>query len=334
MAFLKKAALLGGFLLIFVVIFGVSYGFIRVTAWIAHLPIVPGLLAFLLWCVTDTDLKPEYVTNSEGRITVSRVLSTIAVRIGLCVVVFILVGKIARHFPLPLVDFAASFCRWIALLLILQYAWTIVSTTGKLAIVVVMGRFGSSWALDSLDRGYASLRQMERRAREPVEGTSGINSQAAAACAEVKEGRMWVRWYLKSGPWRWIRIVLFVVFGVWVFGCALSGLVDFFSLVTAAAAVWGRAWGIGFTVCAWPVLIIPFALAYGLLKGFPTLWLRPDARTRERILYSVFISVALLLASDLVQRGIGHGIGWIADRNPCAALAARVTGSRVPSDCH
>lgn len=115
---------------------------------------------------------------------------------------------------------------------------------------------------------------------------------------------------------------------------ALSGLLDFIALARAATAVWGKVWGIGFTVCAWPVVIIPFALAYGLLKGFPTLWLRPDARTRDRILYSVLISVVLLLASDLVQRGIGRGIGWIADRNPCASQAAGVTGSRVPGDCH
>jgi hypothetical protein len=43
--------------------------------------------------------------------------------------------------------------------------------------------------------------------------------------------------------------------------------------------------------------------------------------------------VLLPLGAHLVYRGVTLGIGWVADRDPCAAFAAGVTGSKPPINC-
>jgi hypothetical protein len=78
---------------------------------------------------------------------------------------------------------------------------------------------------------------------------------------------------------------------------------------------------------------MPPVLYYSLIKNLPGLWLRPDASPRTKILSSLTVLVLLPLGAYFVHHAVTWGIGWIADRDPCAALAAGVTGSNPPVNC-
>jgi ABC-type multidrug transport system fused ATPase/permease subunit len=121
--------------------------------------IASGVLAFLAWCIIDTDLKPEDVCNSRGEITVRRILAVVFVQIVLWALVCLFSVPIMRHLPrfmvtgwrLPLTFVVAEFWQWFALLMILQYVWMLVGTTVKTAVVFVMAKLGSHSARQSLD---------------------------------------------------------------------------------------------------------------------------------------------------------------------------------------
>ncbi len=83
----------------------------------------------------------------------------------------------------------------------------------------------------------------------------------------------------------------------------------------------------------WVPVILPPVLYYSLIKNLPGLWLRPDASGRTKVFSSLAVLILLPLAAHLVYHGVTLGIGWIADRDPCAAFAAGVTGSKPPVNC-
>jgi len=93
-----------------------------------RLSILSGILAFLLWCVTDTSLRPEHVRNSNGKITIRGILSVVLVQIALWALVGFFAVWIVPHLPrllltgwrLPFTDFASGFWQWFALLMVLQ----------------------------------------------------------------------------------------------------------------------------------------------------------------------------------------------------------------------
>jgi hypothetical protein len=58
--------------------------------------IVSGVLAFLAWCIIDTDLKPEHVSNSSGEITVRRIFAVVSVQIVLWTLVWMFAFPIMR----------------------------------------------------------------------------------------------------------------------------------------------------------------------------------------------------------------------------------------------
>jgi hypothetical protein len=134
--------------------------------------ITSGVLAFLAWCIIDTDLKAEQVCNSRGEITVRRVLAVVSVQIVLWTLVCICAFPIVRHFPHFLVTgwrlrftfLFAGFWQWFALLMVLQYVWVIVRATGKTTTMAVLAAFGSGSAKQSLDA--APFRFMRGRKQE------------------------------------------------------------------------------------------------------------------------------------------------------------------------
>lgn len=84
--------------------------------------IASGVLAFLAWCIVDTDLKAEQVCNSRGEIAVWRVLAVVSAQIVLWTLVCIFAFPIVRHFPRFLVTgwrlrftfLFAGFWQWFA----------------------------------------------------------------------------------------------------------------------------------------------------------------------------------------------------------------------------
>ncbi len=136
-----------------------------------HLSIVGGIVAFALWCVTDTSLKPDHVRNSDGRITSWGILSIVLVQIVLWTLVGFFAAWIVPHLPrflltrwrLPLTVFGSSILQWFALLMILQYVWTITRATLSTVVVALLARLGSQWAKRALDDGHRQRQFMERR---------------------------------------------------------------------------------------------------------------------------------------------------------------------------
>jgi hypothetical protein len=135
-----------------------------------RLSMASGIAAFLLWCVTDTSLKPGHVRNSNGKTTIWGILSVVLVQIVLWVLAGLCAAWIAPHlfrffltgWRLPLTDFSSTFWQWFAVLMVLQYVWTIVRATLSTAVVTVMAAFGFQWAKHSLDDGPRRVRETER----------------------------------------------------------------------------------------------------------------------------------------------------------------------------
>ena len=136
-----------------------------------HLSILGGIVAFALWCVTDTSLKPDHVGNSDGRITSWGILSIALVQIVLWTLVGFFAAWIVPHLPrflltgwsFPLTVFGSSILQWFALLMILQYVWTIARATLSTVVVALLARLGSQWAKRALDDGHRQWQFMERR---------------------------------------------------------------------------------------------------------------------------------------------------------------------------
>jgi uncharacterized membrane protein len=143
-------------------------------------------MAFLLWCVTDTRLKPEDLRNSRGDTTVGVTLSIVLVQIALWMIVFFFALPIARHLPgffitgwrFPVTFFIAGCARWFALLMVLQYVWTMMRATGKTTVIAVMAALGSESAKQSLEEAPLRFlgRAEEAKKRPPAQRGGTGNS--------------------------------------------------------------------------------------------------------------------------------------------------------------
>lgn len=124
-----------------------------------HPSTVSGIVAFFLWGVTDTRLAPGHFRNAKGEITFWSTLSILLVQIGLWVLVGLIAMWIVPHLPafllagwrFPATVFCSSLVQWFAFLMILQYSWMIVGPSVNTAIVLVMAKFGSKWARQTLN---------------------------------------------------------------------------------------------------------------------------------------------------------------------------------------
>jgi hypothetical protein len=142
-----------------------------------------------------------------------------------------------------------------------------------------------------------------------------------------------IPWYFKRGALTPITVpvFLFLVYSIAVsaFGALIQGL----ALLLASYAVFGIIGALIAISLGWLWVIMPPILYYALIKTLPGLWLRPDRSRRAKILYSLAVLILFSLGAYLVYHAVGWGIGWIADRNPCAAFSVGVTGSRPPVNC-
>jgi hypothetical protein len=136
---------------------------------VTRLSILSGIVAFVFWCVTDTRLKPDHVRNSNGRITTWGILSIVLVQVVLWALVGLFAVWIVPHLPsffltgwkLPILVFASSILQWFALIMILQYGWTMARATLSTVGVAIMARFGSQMAKEALDDALSQQQFME-----------------------------------------------------------------------------------------------------------------------------------------------------------------------------
>ena len=132
-----------------------------------------------LACNRYVSLKPEHVLNSKGQFTLWETLSVVLVQIGLWVLVYLLSSWIVPHLPnvlltgwrFPVTVFTSGVIRWFALLMVLQYVWTIVRATCKTTLMAAMAAYGSESAKKSLDE--AAWQLMEKRAETETPSAKG-----------------------------------------------------------------------------------------------------------------------------------------------------------------
>lgn len=102
-----------------------------------HVSILSGIVAFVLWCVTDTSLKPDHVRSPKGKLTFGGIVSMVLVQIVLWTLVGLFAVWIVPRLPhffltgwrFPVTVFASSIAQWFALLMILQYMWLVLRAT-------------------------------------------------------------------------------------------------------------------------------------------------------------------------------------------------------------
>ena len=139
--------------------------------------ILSGIVAFLLWCVTDTSLKRDHVRNPNGEITCWGILSIVLVQIVLWTLVGFFSVWIVPHLPqflvtgwrLPITFFGSSIVQWFALFMVLEYVWTITRATLSTAVVAVMARSGSQRAKEALHEVYSQWWSMEMERKLSLE---------------------------------------------------------------------------------------------------------------------------------------------------------------------
>jgi len=87
---------------------------------------------------------------------------------------------------------------------------------------------------------------------------------------------------------------------------------------------------------AWIPAFAPAILYYTLLKNLPGVWLRRDVTTKSFAKLGVTVGMLILLVgvAEGITKANSYAIAWIADRDPCAAFKAGITGSIPPKpDC-
>lgn len=114
---------------------------------------------------------------------------------------------------------------------------------------------------------------------------------------------------------------------------ALGALVK----IAAAAKVAMAVLGLLATAVIFPILfavIIGGVVAYAApLVAVPRLWQQRRSRA-VNVTLTLGLVVGSAVAGYVLNVAAVRGIGWIADRDPCAAFRAGVTGSVPPSeDC-
>jgi hypothetical protein len=160
-----------------------------------------------------------------------------------------------------------------------------------------------------------------------------LDYEAEATLAQANRASVWIPWYFRRGALTLLTAPLFLLLvycvAVSTFGAVIQGL----ALLRATHAVFGFIGAFIALSVGWIPAILPPVLYYSLIKNLPGLWLRSDASGPAKMLSSLAVLVLLPLAAFLVYHSVAWGIGWIADRDLCAAFAAGVTGSESPVDC-
>jgi hypothetical protein len=160
-----------------------------------------------------------------------------------------------------------------------------------------------------------------------------LQHEPEAVLADAGRATVWVPWYFRQGALTFLTAPLFLLLVFFVAVSAFGAFIQGLALVRASYAVFGAVGALIAISFGWVPIITPPALYYSLVKNLPGLWLRPDASRRAKIFSSITVLLLLPLGAYLVYHAVAWGIGWLADRDPCTAFAAGVTGSKPPVNC-
>ena len=156
------------------------------------------------------------------------------------------------------------------------------------------------------------------------------------ACVSIanafRENRM-IKWWFTRGLGSLVTIPVFILLLVGTAGAFFQGFVQTLAYFRVFKAVFG--W-MGFVVClfVWPFsLIVPGAMWWSTIREVPRVILK-EATSRQAVL-GYFLAGVIFLpgCASVIQWAHGRVISWAADRNPCAAFNAGVTGSKPPVNC-
>ena len=163
--------------------------------------------------------------------------------------------------------------------------------------------------------------------------TQSLDYEAEATLADASRASVWIPWYFKRGALTVVTAPLFLLLVYCIAVSAFVAVVQGIALLRVTYAVFGFIGAYPAFSVGWVPVFLPPVLYCSLIKNLPGLWLEPDASGRTRVLSSLAILILLPLTAYFVYHGVAWGIGWVADRDPCAAFAVGVTGSKPPINC-
>jgi hypothetical protein len=99
--------------------------------------ILSGIMALLLWSLTDTSLRRNHAQSPDGKISSWGVFSIVLVQIVLWTMAGFFAAWIVPHLPqffltgwrFPITVFGSSILQWFALFMIAQYLWLVLRST-------------------------------------------------------------------------------------------------------------------------------------------------------------------------------------------------------------
>jgi len=147
---------------------------------------------------------------------------------------------------------------------------------------------------------------------------------------------IWLPWYFKRGSLSLLTIPVFLFLAWGFFDLIWAGIIYFLALTRASGAVFGNVATFAAWSFAWIPAFAPAILYYSLLKNLPGVWLRRDVTSKSYAKLGVTVGMLILLvgAAEAITKANSYAIAWIADRDPCSAYRAGVTGNILPkSDC-
>jgi hypothetical protein len=146
---------------------------------------------------------------------------------------------------------------------------------------------------------------------------------------------IWFAWYFKRGILSILTVplVLFLVFGF--FESIWAGFIYLMAFIRASGAVFGVFGPFAYLLGCVPAFAPAILYSY-LLRNLPGVWLRRDVTTKSYAKFAVTLGMLILFtgSAELIGKANSYAIAWIADRNPCAAYKAGITGDIPPGpDC-
>jgi hypothetical protein len=162
-----------------------------------------------------------------------------------------------------------------------------------------------------------------------VIGLASASVPLGSTDTERPEGRTpWVAWYLRPRAAMVLTLPLALLLVVATLNASALAAIQGYALVRASWAVYGVLGVLAVLVVGWAPVLLPPLFYFAASKSIPPLWFRGRA-----VGATIAVLVAVPLLAYLTSECVGIAIGWVADQDPCAALAAGISGRIPPAGC-